>query len=127
MNEQQMIALVIKYFQGVDRQDFGIITDTLHEDCIFTVETHGVRLNGLTQIAAMFSRLWQNHNAVEHKNFTYVASPRTGRIATRFTVANTEHDGTLTTKSNCNFFSIRDNKFSHVAVYMAGPNTLDID
>ena len=26
---------------------------------------------------------------------------------------------------NCNFFTVRDGRFSHVAVYMAGENTLD--
>jgi hypothetical protein len=126
MTEENMIALVVRYFQGADQQDFEIIAGTLSENCIFTVETHEVKLHGVEQIAEMFSRLWANHRSVEHKDFTYVASPHSNRIATRFTVANTELDGSLTTKSNCNFFEILDGKFTHVAVYMAGSNTLDV-
>ena len=126
MSEEEMIALVTKQVRGIAQKNFSIIAATLSQHCIFTVETHGVRLRGLDQIALMFSRLWANHKAVEHKDFSYLASPDSKRIATRFTVANTELDGSATTKSNCNFFRIRDGKFTHVAVYMAGPNTLDI-
>lgn len=125
MTEKKMIALVSRYFQGADQQNFDDIAATLSEDCVFTVETHGVKLQGHAEIAAMFSWLWENHTAVEHKDFSYVVSPNCDRIATQFTVVNTELDGSLTTKSNCNFFRIQDGKFTHVAVYMAGPNTLD--
>ena len=125
MTEAEMIALVERYFQGADQQNFDEIAATLSEDCLFTVETHGVELRGQAQIAAMFSRLWANHAAVEHKDFSYVAAPNGDRIAAQFTVVNTELDGSLTIKSNCNFFRVHDGKFTHVAVYMAGPNTLD--
>lgn len=125
MTEENMIALVDRYFQGVDQQSFDEIAATLSEDCVFTVETHNVRLQGHAEIATMFVRLWANHCAVEHKDFSYVSAPYSDRITTQFTVANTELDGSQTYKSNCNFFRIHDGKFTHVAVYMAGPNTLD--
>ena len=125
MTEAEMIALVRRYFRGADQRNFDEIAATLSEDCVFTVETHGVKLQGRAEIAAMFSRLWANHSAVEHKDFSFVASPSGDRIATQFTVVNTELDGRLTIKSNCNFFRVQDGKFTHVAVYMAGPNTLD--
>jgi len=125
MTEESMIALVDRYFQGVDQQRFGEIAATLSEDCVFTVETHGVKLEGHAEIEIMFERLWAHHAAVEHKDFSYVAAPDSGRIAVQFTVANTELDGSRTYKSNCDFFRVKDGKFTHVAVYMAGPNTLD--
>jgi len=125
MTEEKMIDLVASYFNGVDQQSFEEIAATMHEDCVFSVETHNVRLQGQTEISTMFTRLWDNHAAVEHKDFSYVASPDTGRIATQFTVVNTGLDGSHTYKSNCNFFRIVDGKFTHVAVYMAGSNTLD--
>ena len=126
MTEEKMIALVSKYFRGWGQQNFNIVAATLSEDCVFTVETHGVKLHGLEQIASMFSRLWANHKAIEYKDFSFVASPDGNRIAAQFTVASTELDGSLTTRSNCNFFRIQDDKFTHIAVYMAGTNTLDI-
>jgi hypothetical protein len=99
----------------------------LNDECVFSVETHGVRLQGQSEIAAMFERLWQNHAAVEHKDFSYIAAPNSARIAAQFTVVNTELDGTLTFKSNCNFFDVENGKFKAVAVYMAGHNTLDTE
>ena len=73
----------------------------------------------------MFLRLWSNHAAVRHDRFAFVPSAATGRIAGQFQVTNTEHDGTTTHKSNCNFFTVTDGRFAAVAVYMAGANTLD--
>lgn len=46
-------------------------------------------------------------------------------MAARFHVENTETDSSLTHKSNRSFFEIKDGSFSAVAVYMAGPNTLN--
>ena len=73
----------------------------------------------------MFQRLWDNHATVCHMNFVYVPAPEDGRIAVRFDVVNTHSDGSQTHKSNCNFFEIRGGRFSHLAVYMTGENTLN--
>ncbi len=124
MTDQEMIELVRRYFAAVDDEDFASIAATLADDCLFTVETHGVRLEGLDEIRAMFDRLWADHAAIRHYDFVHVAAPGDGRIATRFSVANTGHDGARHHKSNCNFFDIRDGRFGRVAVYMAGDNTL---
>ena len=118
------IALVERYFAAVDDEDITALLGTLTEGCVFTVETHGVRLQGHDEIAGMFHRLWADHRAVKHHRFTHVPDPEGGRVASRFTVENTEHDGSLTLKSNCNFFTLEGTRFSAVAVYMAGPNTL---
>ena len=122
---QMSSDLVERYFAAVDGEDLGGVLATLASDCVFTVETHGVRLVGHDEIAGMFRRLWANHAAVRHSDFLHVAAPQGGRIATRFQVQNTEHDGSLTHKSNCNFFEIKNGVFTAIAVYMAGPNTLE--
>ena len=124
MKQQEMIDLVEKYFTGVDNADFEVIVETLADDCVFSVETHGVKLQGVDEIERMFLRLWSSHATVKHQDFVYVADPGQGRIAARFSVVNTHHDGSLTNKSNCNFFELRDGRFSRIAVYMAGENTL---
>ena len=124
MTREGQIALVERYFAAVDGEDLPALLATLTETCVFTVETHGVRLQGHDAIAEMFRRLWADHAAVKHHAFTHVPDPEGGRIAARFTVENTEHDGSLTRKSNCNFFTLDGARFSAVAVYMAGPNTL---
>ncbi len=125
MNKAEIIALVERYFSAVDGGDFGAVAATLTPDCVFSVETHGVELNGLDDIKPMFDKLWADHAAVRHQDFVHVPAPGDSRIATRFQVVNTHHDGTLVHKSNCNFFEVQDGKFSRVSVYMAGPNTLE--
>ena len=125
MKKAEIIALVEHYFAAVDGGNYRILSATLTDDCVFSVETHGVELRGLDEIKPMFDKLWSDHAAVQHKDFVHVPAPDEGRVATRFQVVNTNHDGTLVHKSNCNFFEIRDGKFSRVAVYMAGPNTLE--
>ncbi len=121
-----MIELVRRYFEAVDGEDFAAVASTLAEDCVFTVETHAIRLEGLVEIREMFVRLWADHAAVRHYDFVHVAAPGDSRVATRFSVVNTRLDGSLIHKSNCNFFEIKDGRFSRVAVYMAGENTLTL-
>lgn len=122
-----MIALVKRYFAAVDGEDMTAVLATLSEDCRFTVETHGVTLNGHDEISGMFTRLWRSHAAVQHDQFQFVSDPGGGRIAAQFRVVNTLDDGQLVYKSNCNFFTLAAGRFSAVAVYMAGENTLDKD
>lgn len=117
--------LVHRYFGGVDGQNLDEIFQTLTEDCVFTVETHQVRLQGRDEIAGMFHRLWRNHKSVRHDQFNFVTDTGRNRIAVQFRVTNTLHDGSLVHKSNCNFFEVKDGLFSSVNVYMAGENTLD--
>ena len=125
MRADEQITLVETYFAAVDAEDLPGVLATLTESCIFTVETHGIRLHGHGQISGMFRRLWDSHRAVRHHAFVHVPDPEGGRIASRFHVENTELDGRLTRKSNCNFFDIEGGKFRAVAVYMAGANTLE--
>ena len=105
-------------------KDLSGVLATLSHDCLFTVETHGVRLTGHAEITGMFSRLWANHVAVLHDGFAFVPSAAAGRIAAQFQVTNTLPGGRKVHKSNCNFFHVRDGVFNQVAVYMAGENTL---
>ncbi len=125
MTKNEQIELVQRYFAAVDCEDLKGVLSTLTQDCVFSVETHNVRLEGHGEVTGMFQRLWANHAAVRHFEFVFVSDPETDRIAARFKVENTEHDQSVIRKSNCNFFEIRDDRFSRVAVYMAGPNTLD--
>lgn len=127
MTREQMIDLVKRYFRGVDDMDFDAVAGTLDAECVFTVETHGARFLGHAEVERMLRRLWDDHAAVSHRDFTYVPDPEEGRIAARFSVVNTDHDGNQAHKSNCNFFEIRDRRFSRIAVYMAGENTLMSD
>ena len=125
MTRADQTALVKRYFAGVDGEDIDALLGTLTEDCVFTVETHGVRLMGHDAIRGMFARLWSDHAGVLHHKFTFVPDPEGNRIAARFGVRNTHHDGDVVIKSNCNFFEVRGDRCSAVAVYMAGPNTLE--
>ena len=122
LDADEQIALVETYFRAVDAEDIDGVLSTLADDCTFTVETHGVHLKGHTEIAAMYECLWTSHKAVRHYDFTHIPSPRAARIASQFKVQNTELDGSLTHKSNCNFFDEKDGCFTRVAVYMTGAN-----
>jgi hypothetical protein len=120
-----LASLVISYFKGVDDQDIDILLGTLDARCVFAVETHGVKLHGHDEIRGMFDRLWAHHAAVRHDRFHFVDAGNGSDIAVRFRVTNTLHDGSLVYKSNCNFFTASNGKFTEVRVYMAGENTLD--
>ena len=125
MTENEITALVEAYFAGVDGEDFDAILATVTDDCVFTVETHGVELVNQDEIRSMFDRLWSNHAAVKHTNFRHVVDLARQRVASQFKVINSHHDGSLAHKSICNFFDIRGDRFCRISVYMAGENTLN--
>ena len=117
--------LVLQYFKGVDEEDIDAILKTLTEDCVFSIETHRIKLVGHEEITSMFKRLWKNHKSVEHKEFNFVKDHMSSQVAVRFQVKNVLLNGQFIFKSNCNFFTLRDGLFSEVRVYMAGENTLN--
>ena len=125
MEKTDYEELVLDYFKGVDEENIDAILETLTEDCVFSIETHGIKLVGHKEIISMFKRLWKNHKSVEHKEFYFVKDPIGNQIAVRFQVKNVLRDDQIISKSNCNFFTIKDGIFSEVRVYMAGENTLN--
>ena len=125
MKEINAENLVLKYFKGVDEGNISSVLDTLTEDCVFSIETHGIKLVGHDEITSMFKRLWKNHASVEHKDFYFVKDAMKNQVAVRFQVINILHNDQIVSKSNCNFFTLKDGIFSEVRVYMAGENTLN--
>ena len=125
MKEINAENLVLKYFKGVDEENISSVLDTLTEDCVFLIETHGIKLVGHGEITSMFKRLWKNHASVEHKDFYFVKDAMKNQVAVRFQVINILHNNQIISKSNCNFFTLKDGIFSEVRVYMAGENTLN--
>ena len=125
MEKTDYEELVLDYFKGVDEENIDAILEILTEDCVFSIETHGIKLVGHKEIISMFKRLWKNHKSVEHKEFYFVKDPIGNQIAVRFQVKNVLRDDQIISKSNCNFFTLKDGIFSEVRVYMAGENTLN--
>lgn len=120
-------TLVTAYFRGVDNEDINTVLNTLHIDCKFSIETHGIKLQGHNQISKMLHYLWKNHQWVRHDHFFYIEDASALEIAVRFKVTNKLHNNALVFKSNCNFFTLKENKFSNIRVYMAGENTLTLN
>jgi ketosteroid isomerase-like protein len=118
---------VTDYFHFVDTEDLEAILKLITSDCLFTVETHGIKLTGCEEISAMFRRLWSNHQWVKHDQFDWIEEASGENIAVRFKVTNKLNGGGIVNKSNCNFFTVRDGLFSEIRVYMAGENTLNKD
>ena len=125
MEKTDYEELVLAYFKGVDEENIDAILETLTEYCVFSIETHGIKLVGHKEIISMFKRLWKNHKSVEHKEFYFIKDPIGNQIAVRFQVKNVLRDDQIVSKSNCNFFTLKDGIFSEVRVYMAGENTLN--
>ena len=125
MEKTDYEELVLDYFKGVDEENIDAILETLTEDCVFSIETHGIKLVGHKEIISMFKRFWKNHASVEHKDFYFVKDAMKNQVAVRFQVINILHNDQIISKSNCNFFTLKDGIFSEVRVYMAGENTLN--
>lgn len=122
--QARLIALVERYFDAVDRMDLDATLACFEPDARFTIATYEILFQDRdTGIRGMFERLNARYARVWHGDFDHVVqAPH--RIASRFRVENTLLDGTTRVKNNCNFFSLRGDRFAAVYVYMSGDNSL---
>jgi ketosteroid isomerase-like protein len=119
-----LVALVERYFAAVDGKDMDGVLACFVPDVVFTISTFDTVYRGRdTEVRGMFERLFGRYALIRHHDFDHVAAPPL-RIASRFQVLNRSAAGQVWTKSNCNFFRLRDGLFDDVQVYMSGDNAL---
>lgn len=118
-------GLVERYFAAVDRMDLAATLACFEPQAQFSIANHELHRRGRdTELRAMFEGLNQRYARVWHGDFDHVIDVPAQRVASRFTVRNTTHEGQELVKRNCNFFSVRDGQFFEVRVYMSGDNSL---
>jgi hypothetical protein len=120
-----MQALVERYFAAVDSKDLAATLACFAPDARFGIANHGVFYEGRDSgLRGMFERLNGRYARVWHGDFDHLFDLPAQRVASRFRVENTTHEGQLLHKNNCNFFWMRGAVFSQVLVYMSGDNSL---
>ena len=125
LDADQMRALVERYFAAVDQKEVQATLSCFTADAHFCIANHGVSYRGRDQeLRGMYERLNARYARVWHGGFDHVFDVPNQRVASRFRVENTTHDGQLLHKNNCNFFALRDGLFSEVFVYMSADNSL---
>lgn len=125
LDERQLQELVERYFASVDRMDVAATLSCFTSDAHFCIANHGVSYRGRDdELRGMYERLNARYARVWHGHFDHVFDVPRQRVASRFRVENTTHDGQLLHKNNCNFFELRDGLFSEVFVYMSAENSL---
>lgn len=119
-----LAGLVEDYFAAVDRMDLEATLAFFHVDSSVTIATFDTCFRGRdTGIRGMYERLFARYARVWHGDFDHVAQPPE-RIASQFTVRNHSHQGSISTKHNCNFFTLREGRIQTMVVYMSGDNSL---
>lgn len=123
MTDADLTDLAMRYFTALDARDPDALAATLSDDCVLTIETHGITHVGREAIRTLFATRWEGPLRAIHHDFTHTPSPSTGRIASQFTVTYSG-PGASEPKSNANVFSVRDGRITKIAVYMAGANSI---
>ena len=124
LSPTELVALVERYFAAVDRMDLEATLACFEPEASFQIATFDTLYQGRdTGIRQMFERLNNRYSRVWHGQFDHVVQP-SGRVASQFRVENTLLDGSVRIKNNCNFFSVRADRFVAVQVYMSGDNSL---
>ena len=125
LDEAQLVALVESYFAAVDRKDVEGTLECFASNARFSIANHGIFYDGrVIQIRGMYERLNERYAKVWHGDFTHTVDVASQRIASRFRVENTTHQGEKLVKNNCNFFELNEGFFTAVYVYMTGENSL---
>ncbi|NNE89065.1 MAG: nuclear transport factor 2 family protein [Silicimonas sp.] len=123
MNEEDLIDLARQYFTALDARDPDALAETLSENCVLTIETHGIRYDGREAICALFAGRWTGTLRARHHDFTHSPSPSGERMTSQFTVTYSG-PGADAPKSNANVFTMKNGEITKIAVYMAGANTI---
>lgn len=123
MTDAELTALAVRYFTALDARDPDAMAETLAEDCVLTIETHGIIHSGRKAIRDLFSDRREGPQRAVHHDFTHTPSNSTGRLASQFTVTYSGPDAP-SVKSNANIFTMAYGKITKLAVYMAGANTI---
>lgn len=123
MTDDALTALAMRYFTALDARDPETLAATLSEDCIMTIETHGITHAGRAAIRDLFATRWQGPMRAIHHDFIHSPSAATGRIASQFTVTYSG-PGAPEPKSNANVFTMANGQITRIAVYMAGANSI---
>jgi ketosteroid isomerase-like protein len=125
MTETEAITLAEAWFAALDAFDAQALAETLTDDCVLTIETHGVRTEGRAAIVDLFATRWAGEGPrARHHTFTHTPAPAHGRVASQFTVTYKQGGAAVDEKSNANVFTLRDGRIAAVQVYMAGANTI---
>ncbi len=124
MTRDEMIAVAEAYFAALDAFDVSALCAVLSEDCVLSIETHGIVHTGRAAIADLFGTRWKEAalTAVHH-DFTHTADPQAGRIASSFTVTYSG-PGAPEPKSNLNVFTVQGGLITAIRIYMSGANTV---
>lgn len=123
MSEEELTDLARQYFTALDARDPDALAETLSENCVLKIETHGIHYDGRKAICALFAERWTQALRARHHDFTHSPSPSTSRITSQFTVTYSG-PGADAPKSNANVFTMQGGLITQIAVYMAGANTI---
>jgi len=123
MTDDGLTELAMRYFKALDARDPDALAETLAEDCVVTIETHGIRYDGREAVRKLFAIRWEGPLRAVHHDFTHSPSAAKGRIASQFTV-NYSGPNSPEPKSNVNVFTMHSRTIQKIAVYMAGANTI---
>ena len=124
LDKSALCALVERYFDAVDRKDVPATLACFAPHAHFCIANHGVSYRGHDALRGMYDRLHARYAQVWHGDFDHVVDVPAQRVASRFKVQNTTHQGEHLHKNNANVFRIEAGLFSEVFVYMSGENSL---
>lgn len=123
LTRDQLEARAVEdYFLKVNARDIDAIIDTFAPDCVMKIATSGFEYRGTQALTTHFRDFLGTFPRVEFSGFEVTADAATQRVAARFTVALTGHDGVTTTLNNCNFFAVGpDGRFTEIVIYTSQP------
>ena len=125
LSAEQMIELVgASYFYNVDNKNLDDAVACFTEDAELTVQTAHVTHRGHDAIRRMFGDFMRDTPVIYHGDYSHVVDVDNQLIASQFLARNELADGSEVAMRNCNFFVLKDGRFSKVTIYMSGDNPL---
>jgi hypothetical protein len=117
-NAQELIDCIDAYFSSTDSFDVLATLSTMTPECVMEYMTDNRRYEGRDKgIKAYFERRGEMLSNAWHGNFSHVADPLCGRVATRFDVRRREKGGDTVVRDNINFFQFEGRLIKRISVW----------
>ncbi len=123
---QHLIDCIETYFASTDNFDVQATLGTMTPDCMLEYLTDNRRYEGrdegikeyFEERAVMLASAW-------HGNFSHVADPVRGRVASRFDVRRREKDGEMVVRDNINLFQFESRLIRRISVWRSVAKAAD--
>lgn len=113
---------VERFFKGMNARDLDMVMSHMHDDVEMRIPSSNFTYTGKEALREHLQDFLDNFPVVNFHNFVSSADVEDRRLAVRFDIWITDHEGEQTKMQNCNWFEVtEDRKLIDILIFASAP------